>query len=181
MYEGAKINRLTADWVTSSTSADAEIGSSMIRLRNRARQLVRDSDYARQAVRAVRNNVVGTGIRMQAQVKMRRGGKPDQRINDMIESAWRRWGRGSTCHTGGRLSFHEIQRLAIGAMAESGEVFIRLVRQPFGGSSIPLALEVIEADLLQLEGKLKAEVKREQAAALIANGLGNPFNLFVRF
>jgi hypothetical protein len=36
-------------------------------------------------------------------------------------------------------------------------------------------------DLLQLEGKLKAEVKREQAAALIANGLGNPFNLFVRF
>ena len=148
MYEGAKINRLTADWVTSSTSADAEIGSSMIRLRNRARQLVRDSDYARQAVRAVRNNVVGTGIRMQAQVKMRRGGKPDQRINDMIESAWRRWGRASTCHTGGRLSFHEIQRLAIGAMAESGEVFIRIVRQPFGGSSIPLALEVIEADLL---------------------------------
>jgi hypothetical protein len=36
-------------------------------------------------------------------------------------------------------------------------------------------------DLLQLEGKLKAEVKREQAAALMANGLGNPFNLFVRF
>jgi len=36
-------------------------------------------------------------------------------------------------------------------------------------------------DLLQLEGKLKAEVKREQAASLMANGLGNPFNLFVRF
>lgn len=37
------------------------------------------------------------------------------------------------------------------------------------------------ADLLQLESKLKAEVKREQAAALAANGLGNPHNLFVRF
>jgi hypothetical protein len=37
------------------------------------------------------------------------------------------------------------------------------------------------ADLLTLEGKLKAEVKREQAAALAANGLGNPHNLFVRF
>jgi len=37
------------------------------------------------------------------------------------------------------------------------------------------------ADLLALEGKLKAEVKREQAAALAANGLGNPHNLFVRF
>jgi hypothetical protein len=37
------------------------------------------------------------------------------------------------------------------------------------------------ADLLMLEGKLKAEVKREQAAQLQANGLGNPHNLFVRF
>jgi hypothetical protein len=37
------------------------------------------------------------------------------------------------------------------------------------------------ADLMQLESSLKAEVKREQAASLIANGLGNPHNLFVRF
>jgi hypothetical protein len=37
------------------------------------------------------------------------------------------------------------------------------------------------ADLIQLESKLKSEVKREQAAQLIANGLGNPHNLFVRF
>jgi len=37
------------------------------------------------------------------------------------------------------------------------------------------------ADLIALESKLKAEVNRERAAALIANGLGNPHNLFVRF
>ena len=36
-------------------------------------------------------------------------------------------------------------------------------------------------DLLELESKLKADVKREQMADLIANGLGNPHNLFVRF
>ncbi len=37
------------------------------------------------------------------------------------------------------------------------------------------------ADLLQLEAKLKADVKREEAAQLMANGLGNPRNMFVRF
>lgn len=37
------------------------------------------------------------------------------------------------------------------------------------------------ADLIQLEAKLKAEVKREQAATMVANGLGSPHNLFVRF
>jgi hypothetical protein len=37
------------------------------------------------------------------------------------------------------------------------------------------------ADLLALESKLKGEVVREKKAATIANGLGNPHNLFVRF
>jgi len=36
-------------------------------------------------------------------------------------------------------------------------------------------------DLIMLESQLKAQVKREQAAQLAANGLGNPHNLFVRF
>jgi hypothetical protein len=37
------------------------------------------------------------------------------------------------------------------------------------------------ADLLALESRLKAEVVREKKASMIANGLGNPHSLFVRF
>lgn len=149
MYEGAKVSRLTSDWVTAGTSADAEIKGSLPRLRNRSRQLVRDNDYARQAIRAVRNNVIGTGIRMQAQVKMVRGaGRLDQTVNDAIESAWALWGRKDSCHTAGRLSFSDMERLLVGSMAESGEVFVRMVRQPFGRSKVPFALEIIESDLL---------------------------------
>jgi lambda family phage portal protein len=149
-YEGAVVSRLTSDWVTSSTSADAEINSSLVRLRNRSRQLVRDNAYARQALRAIACNVIGHGIRLQAQVPMQRGGgRLDERLNRQIETAWDRWCRPSTCHTAGRLSFVEISRLAIQAMAESGEVFIRMVPQAFGGSSVPLALEVLEADLVK--------------------------------
>lgn len=149
MYEGARVSRLTSDWVTGGTSADAEIKGSLPRLRNRSRQLVRDNDYARQAIRAVKNNVIGTGIRMQAQVRMQRGGgRLDQAVNDAIELAWSDWGRKDSCHTAGRLSFSDIERLLVGAMAESGEVFVRMVRQPFGKSRVPFALEVIESDLL---------------------------------
>ena len=94
MYEGARVSRLTSDWVTSGTSADAEIKGSLPRLRNRSRQLVRDNDYARQAIRAIRANVIGTGIRLQAQVQMQRGGgRLDQTVNDAIENAWALWGR----------------------------------------------------------------------------------------
>lgn len=37
------------------------------------------------------------------------------------------------------------------------------------------------SELLTLESQLKAVVARENKAAMIANGLGNPHNLFVRF
>jgi lambda family phage portal protein len=152
-YEGAMMSRLTADWVTGSTSADAEIDGSLVRLRNRSRQLVRDNPYARQAIRAIGANVVGRGIRMQARVPMLRGaGRLDQRLNGVIEGAWARWCRPSICHAAGRLSFPEVCRLAVCAMAESGEVFIRIVPEAFDGGAIPLGLEIIEADYCD-EGK----------------------------
>jgi len=149
MYEGAKFSRLTADWVTGNTSADSEVYGSAQKLRDRARQLCRDNDYARQALRAIEGNVVGQGIPFQAQVRMQRGGgRLDATINDQIELAWKRWTKARYCHTGGKLTFHDIERLVIRACAESGEVFVRVVKQSFGGSPVPLALEVLEADLL---------------------------------
>jgi lambda family phage portal protein len=149
MYAGARISRLEADWVTASTSADAEISTSLVRLRDRARQLIRDNDYARAALRSIVNNVVGTGIKLQAQVTMQRGrGRLDQATNDRIESAWARWGRKTTCHTAGQLNWPDLERLVMRSCAEVGEVFVRMVPQPFGNGRTPLALEVLEADLL---------------------------------
>jgi lambda family phage portal protein len=148
MYGGAKFSRLTADWVTGNTSADSEIYGSAQKLRDRARQLCRDNDYAKQALRAIQANVVGQGIQFQSQVRMQRGGRLDTRLNDQIEEAWREWTQANNCHVAGKLSFNEIERLAIRSVAESGEVFIRIVRQQFGNSKVPMGLEVLEADLL---------------------------------
>ena len=79
---------------------------------------------------------------------MLRGSKLDQPINDAIESLWHQWSYAEYCHTGGKLCFSDIERLLIRSIAESGEVFVRLVKQSFSGSPIPLALEIIEADQL---------------------------------
>lgn len=149
LYQGANVNRMTADWVASSTSADSEIRGSIRLLRNRARQLARDSDFVRQAVRAIQNNVIGQGVGFQSQVRMQRGaGKLDQTVNDLIEAEWRKWCRKDSCDVGGRLSFPDIERLVIRSVAESGEVIVRLVQQQFGRSTVPLGLEIIESDLL---------------------------------
>ena len=109
-YAAAQNNRLTSDWVSQSTSADSEVKGSIKMLRNRARQLVRDSDFAKAALRAVRNNVVGTGIKVQAQVRMKRGDRLAESINSQIEKSWTRWGKAKNCHAGGKLSWFDIQR-----------------------------------------------------------------------
>jgi lambda family phage portal protein len=146
-YEGAMVSRLTADWVTSSTSADAEIDGSLIRLRNRSRQLLRDNPYAIAARRAIVVNVIGRGIRMQSRVPMLRGGgRLDKPTNDRIEAWWRDYCRKEHIHTAGKLSFPRIIRQSLGAAVESGEVFLRLVPQEFGNSGTSLGVEIIEAD-----------------------------------
>ena len=151
-FEGAMVNRLTHGWVTSSTSADAEIDGSLVKLRDRSRQLRRDSPYVRQAIRAIGANVIGRGIRMQSRVMMQRGNRLNEQLNRQIETAWLSWTHADRCHVSGKLSLPEILRLAVEAMAESGEVFIRVINEPFGRSRVPLALEIIEADYCD-EGK----------------------------
>jgi capsid protein len=85
-YAGAIINRLTSDWISNGTSADAEIKTSLRKLRDRSRQMVRDNPYARQAKRTTQINVIGAGVKMQSQVMSLRGNKRDDRVNNAIEA-----------------------------------------------------------------------------------------------
>lgn len=147
-FAAAMYGRLVSNWITASTSMDAEIKTSLRSMRDRSRQLGRDNDYVKGFFREFQNNVIGQGIPFQAQVKKARGIKLDSDVNDLIEEKWAEWTNKNTCHTGGTLFFEDIERLLSRAVAESGEIFVRLIRQPFGGSKIPLALEIIESDQL---------------------------------
>jgi lambda family phage portal protein len=107
--------------------------------------MMRDAPYAKRAKIIVVNNVVGAGIGMQGQVKSG-DGKLVKRINDEIETAWEEWTLNTRCHTGGILHFADIERMAMGQIFETGEIFIRKYYRPFGDSSIPFGLEVIEPE-----------------------------------
>lgn len=146
-YEGAAVNRLTGDWMAPNTSADSELLTSLRLMRARSRELVRDNPFAKQVVRVIRNNVIGEGIGMQAQVKSA-GGVLQKGVNDSIEDAYCNWADKRYCHTAGLLGMADIEQLAMVQLVTAGEVIVRKIRQPFGGGRIPLALEVIEADRL---------------------------------
>lgn len=137
--------------MSTRASADAEIRNSLSKLRDRSREMVRNNPYAKQAKRTTQVNVVGSGIKLQSQVQQLRGQKPSEAINRLIEEKWHLWTRAEYCDVSGRHSFHMMEWLATGALPESGEALFRIIRRPFGGSRVPLALEMIESDVLDEE------------------------------
>lgn len=146
-YGGAKKTRFNADWITSTTSSDAELRGGLRVLRNRSRSLVRDNSYAKRIRDLLQGNIVGQGIGLQC-VRTDTGGRRMDRENDLIEQQWWLWANGDGCHVSGLLSLTDILRLAVGEVFEAGEVLIRFVPQAFGHSKVPMAIEVIEAERL---------------------------------
>jgi lambda family phage portal protein len=124
----------------------------------------RDTPYVPQLKRLWRNNIVGpAGIQLQMQVQRLRGGGLDEAANSMIERGWRRWTRQDSCDVAGLRSFLDFEWMAATEPVDSGELLIRMVRRPFGATNrIPLALEMIESDQLDLNyvGPLKASGNR---------------------
>lgn len=144
-YAAAQSSRLTSSWVAGTNSADVEIRSSLTNLRARSRQLCRDNPHAKRARVLTMNNVIGSGMGIQAQVRSSRT-ELRKSVNDSIEDAWSRWCCAEYCHTGGTLHFSDFERALVSEMFEAGEVFVRMHMTAFGGSDIPFALELIESE-----------------------------------
>lgn len=145
MYAMGRPGRLTSGWGIQTTSEDTESATSLQTMRNRSRELVRDAAFAKRAKVIIQNNIIGSGIGMQAQVMTTRG-ELNEPVNDEIEAVWEEWMEAANCHMGQSLHFADIERMAVGEAFEAGEILIRMHRTRVGRSKVPLALEVIEPE-----------------------------------
>jgi lambda family phage portal protein len=145
-YTGAVANRLTADWVLTPMSADAEIRASLSTLRARSRDLTINNDYARKFLKMLVRNTVGpNGIRLQSKIQDTNG-LFDSGANRLIEDAWKKWSKKENTSVTEKLSWRDLQRLFIETVAKDGEIIVRKVKGFDNGFGF--ALQVIEADHL---------------------------------
>ncbi len=135
-YEGAAMGRRTDGWRTASTSANAEIGVASDRLRQRARDLVRNNTYAAKGIQVICSNVVGTGI-------MARPIAAKQGQEKRLMADWKAWASSLSCDFEGRKDFYGIQKLALRSAAEGGDM---LLRRRFTNKR--LEIQCLEADFL---------------------------------
>jgi lambda family phage portal protein len=141
-YDGAKSGRRTDGWMAAGGDANTEVGASLINLRNRSRDLLRNNPYASKAIAELVGNTVGTGIVPQAKT-----GTPE--LDKIIDAEWLYFAE--NCDPGGQLDFYGMQALIVRTTAESGDGIVRFrPRLPQDNFRVPLQLQVLEGDFLDI-------------------------------
>jgi lambda family phage portal protein len=177
-FAGARWTRLLLDWVMINLSADKEIQNDLPALRARARELVRNSPYAKRFLQLLRANVVGPhGIRLQARIRSA-DGKPFDTVNVAIEEAWAEWCKVGVCTVDGKYSFRDAQGLLATTLGQDGEFIIRLVRGFRNGFGF--AIQLIDADLLDtMYNRRAGDGVNEIRMGVEIDGWGRPVNYWL--
>ena len=131
-YEAATIGRRTQGWKRTITDANSAIGPSLARLREIARDLVRNNPYAESALTTIADHAVGWGI-----------------VATQQHEAWKRWTETTAIDADGRHDLTGLQKLVMRTVVESGECLIRRrYRRIEDGFPLPLQLQILEPDFL---------------------------------
>jgi lambda family phage portal protein len=134
-YESGLQGRRTSGWKAGSGSASAEILPSLSTVRNRSRQMIRDNEYAKAAIRALATGVVGsTGINV----------IPEHAREAKLWSDWI-----EVCDADGQLEFGGLQKLSATHWKADGEALVRRRwRRPQDGLPVPMQIQLLEPDHL---------------------------------
>ncbi len=146
-FSAADMGRLYGSWASSSGSADAEALPSLVTLRARSRDLVRNNPHGRRFIQLLKNNVVGeNGVGLQVEAK-NPGGKLDAFANDLIEEKWKAFQKKGNCTVDRQLSFQDVLNLVMTSIASDGEILVRML-PGWTNNDNNFALQLIEADQL---------------------------------
>ncbi len=139
-YESAASGRIAAGWSAPSAGPNSEIDAARATLRDRSRDLARNSPLAQRALTVLTSALVGEGIRPSVSTG-------DAELDRQLLALWS--SLGLDIDTDGRTDAYGMQTLATRAWLESGEVFLRRRwRRPDDGLPVPVQIQILESDLL---------------------------------
>lgn len=133
-YDAASNSRRTKGWRSTNADAETEVNGSLVNLRNRSRDLVRNNPFAKKGLSVMVSNSIGTGIMLKLG-------------DEKLQAKFKLWSENpENCDFTGTQNFYGLQALMFSTIAESGEVLIRKHRSAEKGKRIQL--ELLEPDFL---------------------------------
>lgn len=138
-YNAAGMGRRLSTWFTTGSGPNAALLSSLNVLRDRSRDAVRKNVYAASVIETIVSNTVGAaGVNPQCIA-------PDETFRKAAHQLW--WDWSDEADADWRLDLYGLQSLVMRSVATAGEVFVRFrVRRPSDGLSVPLQLQLLEAE-----------------------------------
>jgi lambda family phage portal protein len=137
-YEASASGRRTQGWYRTTTDANAAIGPGLAKLRDAARDLVRNNPYAESGLTTIVDQAIGWGI-----------------VAATPHEAWRRWTESTDIDADGRHDLAGLEKLVMRTVVESGECLVRRrLRRLEDGYALPLQVQVLEPDFLDTSKEL---------------------------
>lgn len=145
VYQAAQMSRYTNDWLALAASIDQDIKAGLRPVRNRARDLVKNNDYAKGYMIRNKANIIGPeGFILQMKIQDP-DGRYDDFANSIIEKKWEEWCRKEYCTMSGMWSFVVVQWIIVQQLKRDGEIIARMIMGP-GVNKFGFSLELLETD-----------------------------------
>ena len=189
-FGAAKPGRLTADWSRVPRAADQILRVDLRFLRARAREQQINSPIASKFLQMLRTNLVGPhGLRIAFKLeKQRKRGSDtlDDKTNDALKKAWRKWQRSEYCTVHGKYTWNDVCRMAPDGLGRDGELIVRKMYVPKSQNPFGFTLQLINPDQLddnfnrigspkQNQVRMGVEVDRYQKPLVYHLFEGNPY------
>lgn len=149
-YAGAsKSKRSLKEWSPGGNDPDSDILPDLETLRERSRDLCRNNPLAGGAIKTKVTNVVGSGIRLRANIDHDALGMTDDQADEweiIAEREWRLFFESKESDVARTLTGHDIIRQVYQQSKENGDVFVLLPRIPRKNILYDLRFQVVEAD-----------------------------------
>jgi lambda family phage portal protein len=151
-------------WQPGSPGPNAAVMANLDILRNRSRESVRNNGWIRKGNNCWVSNEIGTGITPRAV-------SPDKNFNKSCDALWERWIKEADADR--MLDYDGLSALCCRSRREAGEVFVRMrIRDQRDGLSVPLQLQVLEAEFCPINENQFFAPGRRVRAGIEFNGVG---------
>jgi len=148
-HAASKTRTALLGWMHGGGSPDQDITENLVTLRERSRDLYMGTPLATGALKTLRTNIVGPGLRLNAQVDAQTLGLTADEAEAweaVVEREFSLWADSQSCDAGRTNTFGQLQALALLSAMMSGDAFAVLPIIPRRGSAYDLRVQLLEAD-----------------------------------
>lgn len=170
-YDAGNYDRGNANWRVINQSAEFTDRYSRENVRARARDLERNSDMMNSVIRAYTRNVIGGGYALQVKTD-------DDTLNNIIETAWKKWCKKQNCDVTGTQSFIQMMRMCIQRKKVDGGILI--VKRYTKDGFLPFKLQTFEVDELDNSQMLPRKKENKVVGGIEMNEYNKPMGYWIK-